>query len=399
MTTLWPRQQQAFDFAKNRPASLLAMRMGEGKTAVAIALADYWQADRVLVLCPAPVRAVWRREIAKHAPRPYDVAALEQGTLRDRARYAERMCRDFSKSVIVVANYEATQAWRFTWTMMSIDWDLVILDESHRVQGEGVTTEFVRKLQAKHRLCLSGTPLTQDVTSLWAQIKFLHPYLFPGDARSFRKEYHNQYTIGLHKVLTRLAAGGVDLWKEVPQEFLAGTVNTKELLEKLSSIAFRAEGEMPGLPPLLTECRTFRLCPKARKLYDAIKEGHDEEIRTGNWIDMQGSYGETGRLQQITSGWLPDKDGKPVQVDTGKLDTLHVLLQEAGGEPVVVFCRFVHDLDLVAALSEKMGLRYTEISHRRKDGLTPTGTMPEQTQVNGVQVQAGGEGVDRRSRG
>jgi len=60
----------------------------------------------------------------------------------------------------------------------------------------------------------------------------------------------------------------------------------------------------------------------------------------------------------------------------------------------VVFCRFVRDLDTCRDTCAKLGLRYGEISQRRKDGLSDLGTMPEWCEVVGVQEQAGGAGID-----
>jgi SNF2 family DNA or RNA helicase len=82
------------------------------------------------------------------------------------------------------------------------------------------------------------------------------------------------------------------------------------------------------------------------------------------------------------------------RIDNSKADALESLLSEAGGEPAVVFCRFVADLDRVAEIAGDIGLAYREISGRRKDGLTSTATLTPGTEVCGVQPQSGGVGVE-----
>jgi SNF2 family DNA or RNA helicase len=101
------------------------------------------------------------------------------------------------------------------------------------------------------------------------------------------------------------------------------------------------------------------------------------------------------RLQQITSGHLPTASGRVVRfADNLKRDALYDLLAEAAGEPVVVFCRFTADLDTVQQVTKSLGLRYGEVSGRRKDALTIMATLAPEIDVAGVQPQSGGVGVD-----
>jgi hypothetical protein len=66
---------------------------------------------------------------------------------------------------------------------------LLILDEAQTVKNAGSrTANAVRRLQARHRLCLTGTPVENHLGELWAQFDFLMPgYL--GDARSFQRRW------------------------------------------------------------------------------------------------------------------------------------------------------------------------------------------------------------------
>jgi hypothetical protein len=66
---------------------------------------------------------------------------------------------------------------------------LLVLDEAQMVKNAGSrTATAVRRLQARHRLCLTGTPLENHLGELWAQFDFLMPgYL--GDQRSFQRRW------------------------------------------------------------------------------------------------------------------------------------------------------------------------------------------------------------------
>ena len=75
---LWKHQKRAFDFAYWKPATLVGAGMGTGKSYIALALADSWDVQRTLILCPTTVRPVWRREIAKHSVRDVQAVILDK---------------------------------------------------------------------------------------------------------------------------------------------------------------------------------------------------------------------------------------------------------------------------------------------------------------------------------
>ena len=426
--TLRPSQQAALAFAENRPASMLAMPMGAGKTFTALALADQWDAHRTLVLCPASVRGVWRGQIPKHSRRDVTVCVLEEGSVKERTAQADAAWRTSPKPVLVCINYEA--AWREPFRSWCLDrrWALTILDEGHRAQKLSRTACFVRELHdvSDRRLVLSGTPLTQCPISVWAQCRFLDPGVFGENLEYFKRRYENPRSLGLRKALKRCQEAAIELraeclreapraaddaerklWLDTaaklddlssrewtrPERKVCGTIRTAEYLARLATIAYRCEHVL-DLPPLTIERRTFRLAPHARQLYDGVAGGYVWEIDSGLWPDVQGSFAVTMRCQQITSGFLPDKDGTIVSVDSGKADLCRELLEEAGGEPVVVFCRFVEDLNRVQRLAVELGLRYGEISGRCKNALTERAELAPGVQVCGLQEVAGGAGID-----
>jgi SNF2 family DNA or RNA helicase len=101
------------------------------------------------------------------------------------------------------------------------------------------------------------------------------------------------------------------------------------------------------------------------------------------------------RCQQMTGGALPLDDGTIEEIDTEKAKLLADELEDINpAEPVVVFCRFHHDLDNVSKVADQLGRRYGELSGRRSDALAADATLTEGVQVAGIQIQAGGTGVD-----
>jgi SNF2 family DNA or RNA helicase len=113
-------------------------------------------------------------------------------------------------------------------------------------------------------------------------------------------------------------------------------------------------------------------------------------------------------MQQITSEYLPvmreyyDENDKlhheldrVEKIDSGKTELLEEIIEDISEEePVVVFCRFKHDLDEIKAVAEKLGRTYGEISGSRKDALDDKAELQDGIQIAGVQIQAGGVGID-----
>jgi SNF2 family DNA or RNA helicase len=401
------QQIAAYEFAYNRPATLIAMGMGAGKSATATALMDNWECCLTMIVCPTTVRNVWRGQLEKHAARDYAVAILDKGSVARRTQLANRTARRWLKRpppCVVVVNYEAIWREPFKSWAMRQKWDLIVLDESQRAMGETNVALMCNELRrvSRRRLCLSGTPMTQTPTSIWAQARFLDPNVFGQHLQGFEARYLNPYMVGCRKAIKAFneywrpvyASMGKEWHDWVIPSFLHGTLNTENYLKRLGTIAFRGDQMKIDMPPLTRERRTFALSPQARELYLAIQNGYIDEIETGRWPDVNGSYAITMRLQQITSGFLPDREGKVVEVDGGKAACLLDLLSAAAGEPVVVFARFVRDLDTVQSQAKQLGLVYGEISQRRKDGVNNKGTMPDGLQVVGVQEKAGGVGID-----
>lgn len=77
MTPLWPHQQQALDFVDGRPAAMLAMAMGTGKTRVALELLAKRNVRRALVLCPRSVVDVWPSQVERYSD--FTALGLQKG--------------------------------------------------------------------------------------------------------------------------------------------------------------------------------------------------------------------------------------------------------------------------------------------------------------------------------
>lgn len=398
----WTHQRQAFYFAREQSGAMLVVGMGGGKSKTAVSLLEDRGAKNVLIVCPKNVVDVWPKEFGKHATQDWIVTRGEVISSRtgkpkknvsivDRAESITTKLDAAQGPIAVVVNYEAAWQGALGELLLSRKWDTIILDESHRIKAPGgAASKFCARLRdvGDWRLCLTGTPQPHSPLDIYAQARFIDPGVFGTNFAKFRKQFavlEDQYV-----------GGGRTVAKVV------GYKNEAELADKIASFAFIIEQDeldaYLGLPETFDVERDCVLSPKAAKLYDELWNEFAVDVEEGV-VEANNVLTRLLRVQQITSGHLPvDLDGderKVIEIDTAKKDLLADVLEDIpANEPVAVFARFTHDLDQIKSAAEAAGRNYGELSGRSRSGMTDEATMRNDVDLIGVQIQAGGVGID-----
>jgi superfamily II DNA or RNA helicase len=169
----------------------LADDMGLGKTIQAIALLlrlkyskGSPQPNCSLIIAPASLLANWKNELTRFAPdlrfgflHPSETPAAEW---RDAAT-TEKFLEDKD---VALTTYG--QAARLDW-LASREWRLIILDEAQAIKNPGAKqTRALKRLRARARIALSGTPVENRLGDLWSLYDFLNPGLL-GNATEFSR--------------------------------------------------------------------------------------------------------------------------------------------------------------------------------------------------------------------
>lgn len=187
-----PHQIEAALFALQSPLSkgvVLADEVGLGKTIEAgIVLCQFWaeRKRRLLVICPASIRKQWAMELEGKFNLPTRV--LDSKAYRE-AQQSGRA--PLSEKAILIVSMNYANALRAE--LKSIAWDLVVIDEAHKLRnayrpsnkvGQGIrwATEDCRKL------LLTATPLQNSLIELYGLSTLIDEHLF-GDLNSFRSQY------------------------------------------------------------------------------------------------------------------------------------------------------------------------------------------------------------------
>ena len=164
---------------------LLADEVGLGKTIEAcLTLKEYWVRGlvrRALVLTPPSLVGQWVDELsAKFRLEAVTPESPEYG--RDAGRF-------WTTHPIVVASLPLARQPANRSILTRVDYDLVIVDEAHRLKRRGTAAwQLVNELKKRFLFLLSATPVGNDLTELYNLILLLRPGLLSTEAR-FRREY------------------------------------------------------------------------------------------------------------------------------------------------------------------------------------------------------------------
>lgn len=320
--------------------------MGCGKTLTSIAVmgALYQQGmiDRILIVAPTSVVAVWPRELADFAEFPFTVQTL-LGDKRKRLKAITDLRRyRYPKLKVAVINYESVWRDGIKEALQEYDPDLIICDESQRIKGhDSKQSKAMHELgdQARYKMILSGTPVQNNVTDIWSQYRFLDRTVFGDLYYPFQNHFCVMHSVFKSKVLR--------------------TINEDELIQKEHSIAFRVtKEEALDLPEQTFEVRYIEMTAKERRIYETLKRESVAELEGEGTVTATTVLTRLLRLQQFTGGFLV-KDGgeQPQQISTAKLDALKDIVEDYvldGGKKLVVFARFIPEVDAILQMAEKV---------------------------------------------
>ncbi len=190
-----PHQVDAALFAFKNPLSkgaILADEVGLGKTIEAGLVATQNWAEgrrRILVLCPASLRTQWRDELQDKFLLPSVI--LDSRTLKDWPEDGSNpLDRGGSDATVVIASYHF--AARRQESLMTVPWDLAILDEAHRLRNvykdAKIATAIRAALATTPKMLLTATPLQNSLLELYGLVSFIDDSAF-GDHRTFGRRY------------------------------------------------------------------------------------------------------------------------------------------------------------------------------------------------------------------
>ncbi|MCD9873368.1 DEAD/DEAH box helicase [Streptomyces guryensis] len=303
----------------------LADDMGLGKTITLIALhLKRARREPTLVVCPASLLGNWQREITRFAP----------GVPVRRFHGPDRTLDDLTDGfVLTTYGTMRTTAPR----LAEQRWGMVVADEAQHVKNPySATAKALRTIPSPARVALTGTPVENNLSELWALLDWTTPGLL-GPLKSFRARHARAVENGEdEEAVTRLA--------RLVRPFL--------LRRKKSD-----PGIVPELPPKTETDHPVPLTREQAALYEAVVRESMLAIETSDGIARRGLVLKLlGALKQICDHpalYLKEEapQGERLLARSGKLalldELLDTLLAEDGS--ALVFTQYVGMARLITA--------------------------------------------------
>jgi superfamily II DNA or RNA helicase len=357
-------------------SGILADDMGLGKTAQTLAhLLLEKEAGRLdrpsLIVLPTSLIFNWKNEAARFAP------GLSVLSLHGPER--KSLFGGIAEHDVVLTTYPLL--WRDADELCKHSYHLLILDEAQTVKNaRSQGAEVVRKIEAKHRLCLTGTPLENHLGELWSQFDFLLPG-FLGDSNSFTK-----------------------YWR-TPIEKLGDSRRRDLLARRIRPFILRRKKEEVAreLPPKTIIVRTVELEGSQRDLYEAVRAAMDEKVREE--IASKGFnrsqiviLDALLKLRQVCCDPRLVKVASAQKVkERAKLDLLMTMLPEQveEGRRILLFSQFTSMLALIEAELKAAKLNYVILTGDTVDRETPVRRFQDcEVPIFLISLKAGGIGLN-----
>jgi ERCC4-related helicase len=188
-----PHQVEAALFAFRSPLSkgaILADEVGLGKTIEAgLVISQKWaeRKRKILIITPANLRKQWNQELQDKFFLPSFI--LEAKSFNDTIKNGN--LNPFNRSDIILCSYQFARTKEAY--LRQVDWDLVVIDEAHRLRnvyktGNKIARSIKESLELAPKILLTATPLQNSLLELYGLVSIIDDYTF-GDFKSFRSQY------------------------------------------------------------------------------------------------------------------------------------------------------------------------------------------------------------------
>lgn len=359
---------------------ILADEMGLGKTIQTLSFIQHMveRGDNGpnLIVVPTSVLPNWDREAAKFVPELKRL--IIYGTRR------ENMFKQINNANLVVTTYALLR--RDLEELQKYEFNSIILDEAQNIKNPNtITARSVRKINAQQRLCLSGTPIENNLFELWSLFEFLMPG-FLGSQHAFQR--------GIVKPIKD------------------GDVETIEQLRTRVKpfILRRTKAEVAkDLPPKIENVQYCALAEEQAELYHALASKLREQVMSD--VDERGMARSQMsildallKLRQICCHprlLNLNMPGFTTNLPSGKFEAFKDMISDivSEGHKVLVFSQFVSMLHIIRSWLQIADIPYAYLDGTSKDRFDQVDRFNDSPDIPIflISLKAGGTGLNLTS--
>lgn len=345
---LRPLQKGAVEFCVSQENSALWFQQRLGKTWVTLGVIEKTKPRRVLLVVPlANKETTWAALIREKLPR-YNL--LTFGKIKRKALLAD--LREFDEGILLI-HFE--QMCAVIKQLRKRHWDLIVIDESQRIKDKGSrASRAAAKLEnASRKILLSGTPIEDQPSDMWAQFRFLAPEVFGTRWADFDAEYMEQPATNPDDYKP-----GSMRWRRAMMRYTIEKRKCKFREEKLPKflklIAPYCWRESLPSPEPKFHRELVELTGEQRRVYDVLKKHRVVKLNPWTKITAPMKMVLNEKLRQICGGYIKDEDGDVHQVGDAKMNRLRVILEDRG-TPAVIFCQYTAEIVAIKRYLERKG--------------------------------------------
>ena len=330
-----PYQNFATQHIIDNHAAGLFLDMGLGKTVSTLTAIDSLMFDsleirKVLVIAPKRVAEdTWTTESGKWDHLKHLRLSVVLGSERERKEALQ------AKADIYVINRENV-AWLVGYYQSAFPFDMVVIDElSSFKSAKAIRFKSLRMVRGKIRrvVGLTGTPAPNGLIDLWPQLFLLDQGERLGKTiTGYRERY---FTPG-----KRNGAVVFDYKLKADTE--------QQIYDKIGDICISMKAkDYLSLPERINITTEVRFTPDLQNKYDEFERDQVLALEDSEDISAINAAALSTKLRQFANGAIYDEYKNWHEVHDMKIEALQELVEQANGNPVLIFYSFKHDLERI----------------------------------------------------
>ncbi|MCB0566518.1 MAG: DEAD/DEAH box helicase [Phaeodactylibacter sp.] len=331
---------------------------------------DFLKPLNALIILPASLVFNWEAEIQKFAP------SLQVYRHTGPKRHKDR--RLLQRFDVILTTYQT--ALRDVELLKELEFEYIILDESQQIKNkDSKVFKAINELEARHKISLSGTPIENSLSDLWAQMQFINPNLL-GSFNFFKREFITP----------------IEKYNDEEKKNRLRRLANPYLLRRTKEEVAR------DLPPLTTKLFYSEMASEQKRLYER------EKSAARNFL-LDNYQGENPKfrfqvLQSLTKlrqiANHPKMAMEDYEKESGKFNDVmeHWEVVRRGGHKALIFSSFVKHLELYRQEFESHNLSYawltgSQNSKQREAAIQAFQENPD-VQPFLVSIKSGGTGLN-----
>ncbi len=387
ITPYW-HQYVTMVYGINKKRLMLWHDIGTGKTLTALFMMQIWGVKKILIVSPNAVSDTWNKEVKKGTNHKI---YLLTGTTKQREEIL-----DLNKKGVYWINYEGLKYLfgdniknkgfvaniDIIYELKKLGFEGFIIDEIHKFRHwSAIQTKigFHISRNMKYVIALTGTPISRSEIDLWAEYFVLDLGKSLGkNFWRFTRQYFNKRPFSNPSFKIKSSSYRNRLLSQV----------------KNNTIRFSRE-ECQDINKVVYEKRIVKFTKNQKKIYDDLTNNWTIELGSTK-INLKNAMTLSGKLRQIATGFIYDKEHNPIDIQCNKYRELIDCLEEIEGS-VVVYYNFKYEGILIGRHLEKEKIKYSMLKggmKKSKYNLEKEKFLNKKTKVILIHPQTGGEGLD-----